>query len=106
MSNYNGHFTNWADVQKEFDMKEPEPEEVIYAEYATGNYVGDAVVVYRNGDTYFTVEGGHCSCYGLEGKWSPEQYNKDTLIAAWEKAIPYGVGENAKPAILALKQAA
>lgn len=103
MANYYGNFNNWEDVQTEFDMKEPEPEDVIYANYETGNYEGDAIVVYRNGNQYFVNEAGHCSCYGLEGKWSPEPYDKDTLIAAWEKSDPYGVGKEAKPVILALK---
>ena len=85
MTKYDG-FDNWQDVAVNFSnlgynasdaaklAEIPEPEEVLVAAYEQGGYEGDAWVVYRNGDKYYTVEGGHCSCYGLEGKWEPEEY--------------------------------
>lgn len=81
-------FNDWADVMSEFDVKEqePAPDHVLLAWYGGGSYEGDAIVIYRRGPEYFINEGGHCSCYGLEGQWDPEKYDsKEHLIAALEK---------------------
>jgi len=41
-----------------------------YYEYE--NYEGSAFVLYENSKgALYVVEGGHCSCYGLEGQWEP-----------------------------------
>jgi hypothetical protein len=99
---YFGDWSNWRDVSTDFtgydwsyeraaDEVErqataiPEPEEVIFAGYDTPSYEGYAFVIFRNGDKFYTVEGGHCSCYGLEGQWEPEEYDLPTLITALEK---------------------
>lgn len=92
---YSG-FDGWADVIRQFhdfgyegdrDSREaaclatnPEPEQVLLAEYYTGNYEGDALVVYRNGDDFYVNEGSHCSCMGLENQWEPEHYDRATFI--------------------------
>lgn len=81
----NFNWTNWQDVCNGFDMNEPQPDEVLAAYYAGVDYDGSAFVVYRNGDKYYTVSGSHCSCYGLEGQWAPEEYTREQLIAALEK---------------------
>jgi len=88
---YYNDFDNWADVQEEFQMVEPEPEEVLVADYSCEDYEGDAYVVYRKGNMYYTVNGGHCSCFGLEGQWEPEAYDIQTLYLALDKSNPYGV---------------
>lgn len=62
-----------------------EPTEVIFAGYTYEDYSGDAFVVYRDGRKFYTVEGGHCSCYGLEGQWDPIPYTLKQLIASFEK---------------------
>lgn len=86
MSNiYDGEFSDWADVQREFEMEEPKPEEVLYADYNRDGYDGSAHIVYRNGDKFYYVYGGHCSCYGLEGQWDPEEYTAELFVAAYEK---------------------
>lgn len=79
---YKGDFENWQDVIDSFGCNEPEPEQVLLAEYDTYPYEGYAIVVYRNGNKFFVVEGSHCSCYGLEGEWQPEEYDRETFIAA------------------------
>jgi hypothetical protein len=79
-------FSNWKDVQEQFQMNEPEPDEVIEALYDLSEpYSGSARVVYRNGDKFYIVEGGHCSCYGLEGQWDVEEYDETTIKGALEK---------------------
>lgn len=46
---------------------------VLFASYGTGNYEGDAFVLYEQGGELFEVNGGHCSCYGLEGQFDGEK---------------------------------
>lgn len=91
-SPYVGLFSSWADVQYEFEKSVPEPEEVLLAVYEYESYDGNALVIYRNGDRYYWVEGGHCSCYGLEGQWRPEEFTKEELVAAIERIKSYGYG--------------
>lgn len=91
MNIYQDLFATWADVQKEYDMKEKEPDEVLVAFYGYESYSGSSVVMYRNGESYFIVEGSHCSCYGLEGQWNPEEYNsKELFLKILEKRSFYG----------------
>lgn len=51
---------------------------LLVAVYSLG-YDGCALVVYEKGGTLFEVNGGHCSCYDLEGQWSPEETSVDSL---------------------------
>ena len=75
----------WEAVQSEFETDTPEPEEVIFARYTAEGYEGDATIIYRNGDKYYYVSGSHCSCYGLEGQFEPEEYTAETLRAGLER---------------------
>jgi hypothetical protein len=77
---YHGAFDCWADVMSAFAVEFPEPDEVLLAHYNIDGYEGSAAVLYCNRGTYFYVSGSHCSCYGLEGQWAPEEYTLDTLI--------------------------
>ncbi len=85
MQTYNGVFDNWDDVVGNFGIDMEEPDEVLYAEYSYEDWEGSATVFYRNGDMYYEVNGGHCSCYGLERQWSPEEYTKDIFIAMLQR---------------------
>lgn len=82
---YQNLFESWDDVQLEFGMEEPEPDQVILATYEYEDYSGTADVIYRDGDKYYWVRGSHCSCNGLEGQWEPEEYTKELLIKSLEK---------------------
>lgn len=82
---YLGDFQNWKDVQEQFRINEPEPDEVLAALYELGSYEGSAEVIYRRGDDYYIASGSHCSCYGLEHQWEPEKYDRATIKAALEK---------------------
>jgi hypothetical protein len=79
-------FECWEDVQQDFRMSEPEPDEVLAAVYESGGYEGSAEVIYRRGEKYYVASGSHCSCRGLEGQWEPEEYDKATMKAVLEKA--------------------
>lgn len=77
---------DWSSVQNDFKMTEAKPDEVILAAYGRDGYDGYANVLYRNGNAYFYASGSHCSCYGLEEQWSPEEYTLETLVAALERS--------------------
>lgn len=53
--------------------------EVLLASYSNANYEGDAFVLFRKDGALFEVNGGHCSCHGLEGQWSPEETTVEAL---------------------------
>ena len=56
------------------------PINILFASYGLDNYSGDAFVLFERDGQLFEVNGSHCSCYGLEGQWSPE----DTTLEALE----------------------
>lgn len=37
------------------------------------------MVVYRRDGKLYEVHGNHCSCYGLEGQWEPEEATVESL---------------------------
>jgi len=79
--------STWARVQSEFAMTDPEPAQVIFADYEYENYEGSADVFWRNADGTFGYQsGGHCSCYGLEGQWDPETFTAEQLAGQVERA--------------------
>lgn len=67
----------------------PENMILVYHVYESGNYEGQS---YGFGfDTeknmWFEVGGSHCSCFGLEGQWSPDYSTFDQLAAAIKRTI-------------------
>lgn len=58
------------------DMSGVEPLLAFYED--TYGYSYEAFVLFRQGGKLYEVNGGHCSCYGLEGQWEPEE----TTVAA------------------------
>ena len=46
---------------------------IVQADYNDGDYCGDAHVLYIEDGKLFEVHGSHCSCYGLEDQWKPEE---------------------------------
>ncbi len=68
---------NWSCIKDlERDFKETIGKEVriLFAWYSYAGYSGSAYVLGydKSLNKFFEVHGGHCSCYGLEGQWSPE----------------------------------
>jgi hypothetical protein len=58
----------------EIDPKLLKGMEILYAAYECDGYECDAMVLYRDrAGHYFEVYGSHCSCYGLEDQWEPEE---------------------------------
>lgn len=52
---------------------------VILASYGTPSYEGYAFVLFERDGKLFEVAGSHCSCYGLEGQWKPEEITVEAL---------------------------
>lgn len=86
----------WTEVQKDLSgtryyddgktEKMAKPDEVLFAGYDVDGYDGSAFLLYREGDRYYTREGSHCSCYGLETAMSEaEEYDLPTLVAVLER---------------------
>lgn len=48
-------------------------ENVIYADYDCPPYEGYAYVLFEQDGKLYEVHGSHCSCYGLEDQWGPEE---------------------------------
>ena len=58
---------------------------VLLASYGQGCYEGDAFVLFERDGKLYEVNGGHCSCYGLEGQWEPEETTVEALRHRIEK---------------------
>lgn len=48
-------------------------EKILFASYGCANYEGDAWVLFSKDGRLYEVNGSHCSCYGLEDQWTPEE---------------------------------
>lgn len=65
-------FNEHVDTFKELNL--------LFAFYEYEDYSGDAYVLYEKDGKLFEVSGGHCSCYGLEDQWSPDETTKEALL--------------------------
>ncbi len=52
---------------------------ILLAYYRYYDYSGDAYVLFIHNDILYEVHGGHCSCYGLEGQWEPEETTAESI---------------------------
>lgn len=50
------------------------------AYYDVHEYEGKAFVLFEEGGKLYEVHGHHCSCYGLEEQWSPEETSVEALL--------------------------
>jgi hypothetical protein len=73
-----------GEVAPQQDMGiQPEDMDLVMAYYSYEDYQGSAMVVYRDkrdGKVYANY-GSHCSCYGLEDQWSPEEVSLKELLS-------------------------
>ena len=53
--------------------------DIILASYYEGNYEGYAFVLFKQNGKLWEVNGSHCSCYGLEYQWDPEETTIESL---------------------------
>lgn len=57
----------------------PLEHEVLFALYSTPSWEGYAFVLFKKDGKLYEVHGSHCSCYGLEDQWTPEETSKTYL---------------------------
>jgi len=94
-SDYNGLQQSW--FESEYDSVSgtwiypplpdtfPKEEEVLFASYGGGAYEGDATMVWRRDGKLYECHGSHCSCYGLEGQFEPEETSLEVLAGKGKK---------------------
>lgn len=70
-----------AHIKGDFELTDADLEniEILLAFYTYEDYSGDAFILFRKDKNLFEVNGGHCSCYGLEGQWEPEETTIESL---------------------------
>lgn len=56
-----------------------EAADFVLAYYDYECYEGTAYVLYLKDGVWYEVDGSHCSCYGLEGQWEPQETNVEAL---------------------------
>lgn len=79
---FKGMVNEFTEQHEHVDVRE---EEVLLASYRTGSYEGEAFVLFARGGKLYEVNASHCSCYGLEGQWKPEETSAVTLRERMEK---------------------
>lgn len=85
---YLGDWSDSQDVCKDFNVSSDTLKDcrVFVAFYEYADYSGYAFVLYAKGKTLYEVHGSHCSCYGLEDQWTPE----DTTVESLDQRIKHG----------------
>lgn len=87
---YVDEFTNNEDVAEQYSdngnqaskariLKLLNESTVHLAYYGTGSYDGTSLVIFEHNGILYEVNASHCSCYGLEGQWAPEETNWSIL---------------------------
>jgi hypothetical protein len=87
---YLEQFKNNEDIIREYGAPADalDGADVLLAWYGYGSYSGDSFVLFKKDGKLFENHGGHCSCYGLEGQWEPEETTVEAL--ARRKIDDYG----------------
>lgn len=77
-----GNFEDKEDVKREFNVTDDSLNGafIILAWYGYGDYDGSAFVLFERDGKLYEVNGGHCSCYGLEDQWDPEETTAKALL--------------------------
>jgi len=78
---YLENFSNLDDVLQEFaiNTKEYDNINILLAEYYTPDWEGYAFVLFEQNGKLYEVNGSHCSCFGLEGQFIPEEVSVEAL---------------------------
>jgi len=81
------YLNDWSESGRDgllssFDIKPStlDGAEILVASYTYEEYSGSAYVLFRRDGKLFEVHGGHCSCYGLEDQWEPEETTKEAIL--------------------------
>lgn len=95
MKRYFQEFDGIEDVRSRFAIQDHEIQdhEILLAWYGYGSYCGSAGVLFHRDGKLYEVTGSHCSCYGLEGSWSPGETSWEALAMRSASWGPAGSGE-------------
>lgn len=79
-SNWKDHLGKQA-LMDDFEITDADLKgvKILLASYTYVDYSGDAYVLFEKDSTLFEVNGSHCSCYGLEGQWEPEETTLESV---------------------------
>ena len=73
-------------VMKDYEVSSEELSryDILAAGYWAGDYEGSGWVLLMENATGELYEnyGSHCSCYGLEGQWSPTKSSREFILSA------------------------
>ena len=97
MDVYFNDFKDKKDLMEQFEIDENKLAgvEILFASYGGGYYDGFAFVLFSKDGKLYEVNGSHCSCYGLEGQWSPEEVVIEELLHRIKKGMLWhGFAEN------------
>jgi hypothetical protein len=97
---YFGDFNNEKDVCRDFAIDSVDGV-IVFAAYDNENYEGSADVIFVKDGKLFHVSGSHCSCYGLEDQWKPEEMPIEALRHVVENG-QYGPMHSHKEGLLSL----
>jgi hypothetical protein len=75
-------FDDQQDVFNQFNASPEEVEgvQVLFAAYTYEDYSGYAFVLFLKDGKLYEVHGSHCSCYGLEDQWDPEETTEEAVL--------------------------
>lgn len=78
---YLQNFSSEDDIYNSFELTKRLEDNIniLLAWYGYGSYDGSAFVLFEQNGKLYEVNASHCSCYGLEGQWSPEETSIDAL---------------------------
>jgi hypothetical protein len=80
-------------------------EEILFAQYGGGPYDGYCRVLFQRDGVLYRVDASHCSCYGLEGQWSPEETSWAAEAMRVRKFNEYDMSQEAHKAFWVLVDA-
>jgi len=67
---------------------------ILFAYYTYEDYSGTAFVLFERGGKLYEVNASHCSCYGLEGQFEPEETTVEAIIFRLENGGFYDTEMN------------
>ena len=98
---YHGVWDEQEEMLKDFEINESELDgcNILFAFYGFESYEGSAFVFYEKGGKLYEVNGSHCSCYGLEDQWSPEETTWEALRHILDKGSKFYILDDDKDAL-------
>ena len=77
---FHGRFDDKDDILHQFQIDSSALKgcTILFAAYDC-EYEGQALVVFRRNRRLYEVNASHCSCYGLEDQWDPEETTLEAL---------------------------